>query len=96
MPKSTKLARIKKFNSSLATTQDVFEVNRKLLMLQENLIREGARISAEMERMKGDVEAIKTACMNQLERVARTHRPFTVTFVPNELIAEVIEEVNHE
>ena len=64
--------------------EELYKVKDQLRQTNENLMREGVRISGEIERLRNELEAVKTAAVNELQRIAATHKPFIVQFTPRE------------
>ena len=55
-----------------------FEQERAITMLKDELVREGLRMRAEVEKLRGEIEDIRTACVNELQRIAESRKPFKV------------------
>ena len=55
-----------------------FEQERAITMLKDELVREGLRMRAEIEKLRGEIDDIRTACVNELQRIAESRKPFKV------------------
>ena len=55
-----------------------FEQERAITMLKDELVREGLRMRAEVEKLRGEIDDIRTACVNELQRIAESRKPFKV------------------
>ena len=55
-----------------------WEQAKAILMLKDEVVRQELRHRSEIEKLKGDIEDIKTACVNELQRIAESRRPFKV------------------
>ena len=56
----------------------LFEQERCIMILKDEIVREGLRMRAEVEKLRGEVDDIRTACVNELQRIAESRKPFKI------------------
>jgi hypothetical protein len=80
-----------KREKALTVNQVAYVMRKKLIELQsdlqatqEEMVRMQHRYESQVENLRHEVESIKTAAINELQRIALTHKPFYVGFFPEE------------
>ena len=56
----------------------LFEQERAIMILKDEIVRDGLRWRAEIEKLRGEIEDIRIACVNELQRIAESRKPFRV------------------
>ena len=56
----------------------LFEQERCIMILKDEIVREGLRMRAEVEKLRGEIDDIRTACVNELQRIAESRKPFKI------------------